>query len=620
MGMGALTEGDGNWGEPVRAYFKARVIGGTGLITTQVVLVTRRLEPISQHMLDIRSAKHRESFRRIADDAHANGACLSVQLSAGFGRVVSVLNDPGVIPVSASENPCFFNRSRTTRALTTGEAADLAVSFGEAARLCREAGADAVELHGHEGYLLDQFMTSLWNRRTDRYGGCPENRLQLVREAISAIRKEAGHDLPVIYRYGINHHLPDGRRVEESLWIARQLEAMGFDALHIDAGCYETGWWPHPTTYQAPGFMTDLAAKVKAVVRIPVISVGKLHFPETAEAALADGKTDFICIGRGLLADPDWPEKLRAGRVKEIRPCIGDNHGCLGEMISRHPTSCTVNPFCGHEMEYAFQTITSRKSVLIIGGGPAGLEAARVASVRGFRVTLWEKEKRWGGNLIPAAVPDFKPDLRAYLNYLSSLAESGKFEYQIGYEASPGDIRAFGADHIILATGAVLVPPSVTGLEDRSYSAIDVQLGRALPGKRVLVVGGGMIGAETALFLAQRGFQVALTSRRGEIATDAYRVNRLLLLSMLAESRVTIVNGTALVRGISGGVRLITGEVESDLETDAVVFARDMRPLNTLHSIFSGQVPSLIPVGDCVEPGHLKDAVWSAFHAARKLT
>ncbi|MEW6142679.1 MAG: FAD-dependent oxidoreductase [Chloroflexota bacterium] len=621
MGIGGAAAVEGTWGEKVREYYLARARGGTGLITTMLVFVTQKLEPMSRRtFMNLYDDQQLDSLRQIANAVQSYGAKLCVQLTAGFGRVVTVpLQDPNIPPVSASETPCHFNPERLTRALTTDEVEDLSRAFGAAAKRCRMAGVDAVELHGHEGYLLDQFMTGLWNRRTDRYGGSREKRLTLAREAILSIKADAGDDFPVIYRYGIDHHLPGGRIVEESVWIARQLEEMGYDALHVDAGCYETAWWPHPTTYQPPGLMVDMAEAVKKAVKIPVIAVGKMNYPALAEKTLQDGKADFIAIGRGLLADPDWPNKVQEGRLADIAPCIGDNNGCLGELVKGRPTSCTVNPLCGHELEYALSPAKKRESVLVIGGGPAGIEAACVAATRGLQVTLWEKSGTLGGNLIPAAAPEFKGDLRDLLNYQTARIRKLPIEVRLGKEARTADILTFSADHVIVATGAVLKPPSVPGLNGRAINAIDVLVGKTNPGKRVLVVGGGMIGVETAIHLAQQGHQVTLISRRAELSNDAYRVNRLYLLRMLSDYKVEIRTGTDILRGNLSEVVVVKDGIEEVLHIDSVVFCRDMCSQNELHRNLTGKVTSLYAVGDCIEPRRIIEAIWEGFHTARKL-
>ncbi|MDP2718981.1 MAG: NADH:flavin oxidoreductase, partial [Dehalococcoidia bacterium] len=300
MGLGRIAEPDGRWGDKVLEYYAARAKGETGLIITGLAPVERMLEPMWATHLDLRNPVHLEGLSKIAEAVHFFGAKIFIQLTAGFGRVVR--NAGKSQPISASDVPCFFLPQVKARELTTQEVEGIITAFGIAARNARDAGIDGVELHGHEGYLLDQFQTALWNKRQDKYGGNLAGRLKFPLDAIAEIKKEAGRDFPVIYRYGIEHHLDGGRLVPESLEIAVLLEKSGADALHVDAGCYETSYYPHPSTYQPPAFMVDMASAVKKVVGIPVISVGKLWYPELAEKTLQDGDADFIALGRGLLS------------------------------------------------------------------------------------------------------------------------------------------------------------------------------------------------------------------------------------------------------------------------------------------------------------------------------
>ena len=548
------------WGERVRAYYGARAAGGVGMITTEMVFVTQALEPCAKELLSMANDNHVAAVRKLADRLHAYDCRLSIQLTAGFGRVVPAFIVPdGVKPVSASENTNFYvpdYPDLNSRAITTEEAAALAQSFGFAAMRCREAGADCVELHGHEGYFMDQFMTGLWNRRDDRYGGSREKRLTFAREAIAAIKRDAGADFPIIYRFGIKHHLEGGREEEEGLWIAGELEKMGVAALHVDAGCYETGWWPHPPQYQPPACMVDLAEKVKHVSSLPVITVGRLQYPDVAEKVLAEGKADFIAIGRGLLSEPEWVNKVQSDRTSEIRPCIGCHEGCLWQMIAGEPTSCSLNPVCGHETDRVLVPLKQKKSLLVVGGGPAGIEAARVGVQRGFDVTLWEASDRLGGNLWPASKPDFKRDIADYLTYLTGLAGRLPIKVVFNRRATAGDIQSFGADYVILATGADMEPSPIEG--NTVLSTIQLLNGMEARGEKILIMGAGVIGCETALYLARQGRKVTLCARQDspELDTDIVDIhNREMLLRMLREEKnITVLRGTIPLRMNGDGV------------------------------------------------------------------
>ena len=628
MGAHGLHEGDGVWGKRYRAYYGARAAGGVGLITTEATFVTQALEPFSKGLFNVASDKHLDSMRLLATTLHFYGCKLSIQLTAGFGRVVPPPVVPeGVLPVSASVNTHYspvmpLGPDAMTRAITTEEASALAQSFGYAAMRCREGGADCVELHGHEGYLLDQFMTPLWNRRDDHYGGSRDKRLNLAREAVAAIKRDAGQDFPVIYRFGITHHLEGGREEEEGLWIAQELEKMGVDALHVDAGCYETHWWPHPPQYFPSGCMAYIAEKVKKVTSLPVIAVGRLHHPETAERTLAEGKADFIAIGRGLLSEPDWVNKITEGRTDELIPCLGCHEGCKWQMIAGEPTSCAINPSCGHEMEWALTHLKDKRSLLVVGGGPAGIEAARVGTARGFDVTLWEASERLGGNLWPAAKPDFKHDILDYIKYLERLVNRLPINLVFNKNATADDVRQFGADYVILATGAHMEnAPFGNGAADKVLTVIQVLNGVEPWGDRILVMGGGVIGCETALYLARRGKQVTMSTRRDEsaLAEDLYdHNNRDVLLMMIKAADITVRADTIPVTVENDGVVISKNGAETKIPVDSLVFAGRMIPENELGKSLAN-MHNVYSVGDCVQPERIMEAVWAAFKTVRAI-
>jgi 2-enoate reductase len=612
------------WGDRVRAYYEARAAGGTGMITTEMVFVSKALEPCSQELLSMRNDKHVDAMRQLADTIHAYGCKLSIQLTAGFGRVVPPFVVPdGVKPVSASVNTNYYvpdYPDLNSRAVTTEEVEDLTGSLGYSAMRCGAAGADCVELHGHEGYLMDQFMTGLWNRRDDKYGGSREKRLTFAREAIAAIKQEAGEDFPIIYRFGIKHYLEGGREEEEGLWIAEELEKMGVAALHVDAGCYETGWWPHPPQYQPAGCMVDLAAKVKKLVSVPVISVGRLQYPEVAEQVIAEGKADFIAIGRGLLSEPEWVNKVQSGKADEIIPCIGCHEGCLWQMIPGEPTSCAVNPLTGHETDLQLTPLQEKKSLLIIGGGPAGIEAARVGAARGFAVTLWEASDRLGGNLRPAATPVLKRDIRDYLSYLEGLAGRLPITIEYNKKATVDDIKNAGADYVILATGAKMEPLPLEA--DNALPIIEVLNGKTPRGERILMMGAGVIGCETALDLAHQGKKVMLCSRLDLDDLDTSMTdhnNREMLIKMIAEeANITVMRGAIPIKMEDGAVIVKQHDAEKRIETDSLVFAGRLFSVNELSEAFKDE-KNVFTIGDCVEPGSIMEAVWGGFKTVREI-
>jgi len=625
MGIEGMVEPDGRISERAIDYYVERARGGTGLIITGLTKVEHVIE---RYLINSWSILPRVDTRivmprlnELVDAVHDYGAKISIQLTAGFGRVLSADMMRIVQPVAPSELPCYWNPKVTTRELTTEEVEKLAKAFGNAAGMVADAGVDAIELHAHEGYLFDQFQTSLWNRRTDKYGGDLDGRLRFALEVIECIKNSAGKGFPVIYRYGIKHYMEGGRDVKESLEMAECLEKTGVDAIHADAGCHENWYWPHPTTYQSHGCMVDMAEAVKKVVKIPVVAVGRLGVPELAERVLREKKADFIALGRALLADPEWPVKVKEGRLDEIRPCIGDHDGCFRRILESKRLSCTVNPAVGNEREFRITPAEKPRSVLIVGGGVAGLEAARVAALRGHKVTLYEKSSELGGHLIPGSVPEFKQDLKRLRDYLVTQIRKLGVKVELGKEVTPGLIEKMKPKVVIVATGSTPIIPDIPGVEkDKVVTAVDLLLGKKDVGEDVIVVGGGLVGCETAAYLAKKGKRVTTLEMLEDIAVDLFHANREHLLRMLNEGHVNVLTRTNLMEITDEGVIVMDKQWKKKMiKADTVVLALGLRSERKLLIDLEGKVPELHALGDCVEPRKILHAIWEAFRIVRQI-
>jgi len=624
-------------------FYVARAKGGVGLIITTFMRLNRKLEPSIGEPV-VNSLRCISWLNDLAEAVHDYGAKVCVQLSPGLGRIPSSNpNLPNGGLVAPSPLPSFRSRNGEmpkigpgrypaqpenyviTRELTTEEIEQLVKDFEFSARIIRDADIDAIEIHGHQGYLLDEFTTAIWNKRTDKYGGDLNGRLRLGLELIGAIRKGAGPDFPIIYRYPLTHYLEGGRDVEEGLEIARRLEAAGVNALNITAGCYETYNLAQPPTTQPRGCWVELAEMTKKVVSIPVIVAGKLGYPELAERVLLEGKADFIALGRYLLADPEWSNKVKEGRIEDIRPCLGCHEGCITRVRQCKHISCAVNPAVGLEREFTITPAEKKKSVLVIGGGPAGMEAARVAALQGHKVTLWEKKNTLGGNLIPASVPDFKDDYRLLINYLATQINKLKVKVELEKEATPELIQRMKPDVVFVATGAIPIIPEIKGIEEglqtgKVVTAVDLLLGKKEIGELVVVIGGGLIGCETALYLAQeRGKKVTVIELLDSIARDMVWGNALDLVRLLDCANVKILtNSNALEVTDTGLIIADKQGAESTLEAETIVCAVGMKPVGeSLVEALKDKLPEVYTIGDCVQPSKVLNAIWEGFRTAR---
>ena len=448
-------------------------------------------------------------------------------------------------------------------------------------------------------------------------------------ELLQEVKRNTADDYPVTFRYGLTDHLEGeiegARGIDEGLEIARKLEKAGIDGLHIDAGVYETNNWAQPPTTQPDGCLVYLAEMAKKAVDLPVITVGKLGNPELAERVLLEGKADFIALGRPLLADPDWPNKVREGRTEDIRPCIGCDEGCLGRLFAGKYLSCAVNPQTGNENNLALSMADTKKRVVVVGGGPGGMEAARVSALRGHEVTLIERGFELGGNVIPAAVPDFKNEYRRLLDYFVTQIRKLGVKTIFGTEATREMIISMNPDVVFLATGSRPAIPDMPGVEkDIAITAVDLLMQKPDIGKNVVVVGGNMVGSEVALYLARQGKSVTIVECMDEIMRDIIWINALDIkrrFNGLESDRISVkvmTNTVAIEIDDDGLIINENGSGSRKLTADKIILAVGMVPNdNKLCESLEGKVPELHCIGDCMFPGKVMDAVWGGYREAR---
>lgn len=605
-----MGDHDGHLTDREIAYYAERA-AGAGLVCTGINAVTDDYEVINVGLGRVDTDAATPGLRKLAEAFHARGGAVSVQLTAGLGRNINSI-DPERLPISASDNSHWLDPNVKCRPLETEEIKVIVQRFKEAAARCLEAGIDAIDIHGHTGYLIDQFMSPVWNRRTDEYGGSVENRCRFAAEIIAAV-KEGAPGMPVSFRLSVDHHFEGGRGVEESLEIAKQLEAAGLDLLMVDEGSYEAMDYVFPPYYLGDNCMMGSVRLFKDALSIPVLGCGNLT-AERAEEAIATGEMDFAGIGRALIADPEWAAKLASGKRDDIRPCIRCNQLCVGNAFVGQPLGCAVNPAVGRELERIITRAETSKHVVVIGAGPAGLEAARVAALRGHTVDVYDKADQVGGVLWPAATPEFKKELRSMIFWWERQLRDLPVTVHLGTEITADSPELDGADEIIVAVGTTPVAPAIPGLDgDNVIEVIDAHLGAEL-GQRIIVCGGGLSGADFALEMQEKGHDVTVVEMADGIAADLLMINRITLLRDLAEQGVTLLTGHRVVEVNESGVKVDGPDGPVQIAADTVVSAFGVRPATSLVEALAER--GAIAVGDCVKPAKVGDAINAGFEAA----
>lgn len=596
------------------AFYVARARGGAGLLMTGAMLAATDVEPPRAAMTRADDDRFLPGLRSLVTAVHGAGSRIAAQLSPGLGRVGAP--EPGrSVPISASASPWPQNPGASCRALETEDVRLLVHRFGEAAARMAAAGFDAIDVHGHSGHLVDQFLTTVWNHRTDVYGGSLENRCRFAVELVEAARA-AAPGLPISFRLTTVHHVDGGRELAESLEIATVLQDAGVDLMIVDEGAHEAADWAFPSYYLGDAPYLAGATAVSRALRIPVMVAGNMT-PGIAEKALADGDIAFVGMGRALVADPDLPRKLLADRPGRIRPCTRCNAMCIGHVAVGAALGCSVNPQAGFETSRVIGRAARAKRVVVVGAGPAGLEAARVAALRGHSVDLYERSDHLGGVLWSAAAPEFKRELRAMVAWWKGQLAAQMVAVHLNREITPGSPVLAAAQEIVLATGGLPVHPlSVTGM--RRHDVVEVlDLHRGAPvGQRVLVAGGGLSGADAALQLALDGHVVTIVEQEESIARDTLQLNRKALLRRLAGAGVTVLTGHTVRAIDEDGVLVHSADGTRRLTADTVVTAFGLRPNSSLAGPGVLEDPRVHVIGDCVEPAKVGDAVHAGFLAA----
>ena len=603
------------------AYYVERAKGGVGYITVEHTGVLQQGKA-SPNMLMISTDEHASQIERLVKAVHGVGGKIVVQINhAGRQTLPSVTGSPivGPSPIPAIPIP-DPSKSNVPRELSASEIREITEAFTAAAERVKNAGADGVELHMAHGYLLCSFLSPFSNRRTDLYGGDIHGRARFPVEVLKSVRGSVGPNFPVICRLSGDEYVDGGLKIEETKEIAVILEQEGADALHISACNAVSGYLNHPPYYVEEGIFVHLAQGVKSVVDIPVITVGRIRNPVMAEQIVQEEKADLISMGRALIADPHMPAKAKEGRLKEITPCISCNR-CI-QTLRKGAVRCAVNPETGNELQFELRKTDRCKKVWIVGGGPGGLKAAEIAAQRGHQVTLFERHHQLGGRMRLAAVPPNKGVINDFLDYLDRRVRSLGITLELGKEFTVDILDSEKPDAVIVATGGVPFFPHWKGVKDSGALSVDDALlsGGENVGKRVLVVGGGGVGAETADFLSEMGKKVTLVEMLEGIASDLVTHLQHYLLKRLAEKGVTILTSTK-VKELGKGYALVedaSGENRID-GFDSIVLALGSTPDDRIARSLEGKVPELYVIGDASQPREALEAVYEGEEVALKI-
>jgi 2,4-dienoyl-CoA reductase-like NADH-dependent reductase (Old Yellow Enzyme family) len=505
----------------------------------------------------------------------------------------------------------FVDPEYTPRELGTEEVGQLSDSFAEAARRNKEAGLDFVELHGAHGYIINQFLSPYTNQRTDKYGGDFAGRMRFALEIIDKVRSKVGQDYPVTIRLNGSDFMEEGMDIDYTLKVVEALDNAGIDGFHITGEIYESfpqGRMISPMSIH-PAPLVELAAAVKAVTSKPVMTVGKIYRPQLMEDILVKNQADFVAIGRALLADPELPNKVKNGRLDDINYCT-TCQGCQSLLFSQQAIQCVVNPWCGREKELEIKPAPESKRVMVVGSGPSGMQAAWVAAKRGHEVSLYEKEHRFGGQMLLAAMAPTRDDWNVFARYqMRQVAESG-VKVITGKEVTPELVSEEKPDVLIIATGSTPARPGIPGIDNANVvEARDVLRGKSKWRSPIIVVGGGLVGCGVAEWLGQKGEKVKIVEMEGDIAPDMFLNEKTTMLERWKTLDIEILTGKRVASITSQGITVEEDGKTEEIAGETIVLALGAEAEKKLADV-EGEIPKLFVIGDCLQPRKILDAVY----------
>lgn len=616
MGTNLATY-NGDVTEEMIAYYRRRAKGGFGLIIIEVTAIDRKGKAIMNEV-GLWDDAQIPMFSKLMDAIHEEGGKVVVQLHHAGRQSVPpyIFNE---MPEAPSKVACPV-LNFVPEAMSNARVWEVIEEFGDAAVRAKKAGADGVEVHGAHGYLVAQFMSPHANKRTDEFGGDFFGRMKFPQEIFKNIRGKVGEDYPLLFRFGYDEKVNGGRTLEESVMVGRMAESCGVDALDISIMTYASTPYMSAPPAMPHGFNQFPTKVIKEAVGIPVISVGRYE-PAIAESALLNRCADFISFGRESIADPDLPTKVAEEKYEEIFPCIGCTQSCLGYLNMGGSIRCLVNPLTGLENKVAIRKTDKPKKVLVAGAGPGGLVAAFLAARAGHSVILAEQSEEIGGQFRLASIPPTKQDiataLRAYVNH----CKKEGVDIRLGTPVTPELLKEIDPDAVILATGGLPLHINLEGIDGENVmDAVDILDGTKNPGNRILVIGGGMTGVETADFMAEHNKAVTIVEMRPDIALDEASAPRFFLIPRLKEHGVEWIVNATVKKILPDGVIYEQGGAEYTCGGfDTIVLALGVKPYNPLEEAARALGKEVYVIGDAAQAGPANKATEAALEAVLRL-